>query len=530
MRTKRRRVEELVASTSSEALKKAAERLTGSNTNEKISVESALALYIDMDLSMRQYNMMRKVVNSIHKDCFPSYYMIAESKKKILPDDIQLTESSAEVPLQKILDKTVRSILDVNDIDTNNDIVLECKWGFDGSSGHSVYKQKFQDEEASDEFMFVTSFVPLRLLDWADDQIVWENDRHSSWRLCRPLKIIFTKENPSIIQSVRDSINTEIEGLDTYNYISKNKNLNVHYKMQLTMIDGAVLNVLSGNSSSSTCALCGAKPSEMSSLSIFERPVNEQCYQYGLSTLHAWIKCFECILHISYKQPIKKWRVVGKEDKDQVAEQKRSIQAKFKSEMGLIVDKVKTGYGTTNDGNTARRFFSNVELSAQITNVDVSLIKNFSIILRTLSSGHYIHTSNFEKLLKDTALLYFKLYPWYYMPATVHKILVHGIDFIKYSTIPIGMLSEEAIETSHKIIRNARLKHTRKRSRIASMGDLLNYLILQSEPSISMHSQKILLRKSDINDLKEYLVTKERFQSIKTANLVESESDDSDSC
>lgn len=116
------------------------------------------------------------------------------------------------------------------------------------------------------------------------------------------------------------------------------------------------------------------------------------------------------------------------------------------------------------------------------------------------------------------------------MPSTVHKILVHGIDFIKYSTIPIGMLSEEAIETSHKIIRNARLKHTRKISRIASMEDLINYLILQSEPSISMHSQKILLRKSDINDLKEYLVTKERFQSIKTANLVESESDDSDSC
>ena len=247
--------------------------------------------------------MMRKVVNYIHKDCFPSYYMIADAKKKILPDDIQLTESSAEVPLQKILDKTVRSILDVNDIDTNNDIVLECKWGFDGSSGHSVYKQKFQEEEASDEFMFVTSFVPLRLLDWGDDQIVWENDRHSSWRLCRPLKIIFTKENPSVIQSVRDSINTEIEGLDTYNYISKNKNLNVHYKMQLTMIDGAVLNVLSGNSSSSTCALCGAKPSEMNSLSIFERPVNEQCYQYGLSTLHSWIKCFEYIFHISYKQP-----------------------------------------------------------------------------------------------------------------------------------------------------------------------------------------------------------------------------------
>ena len=39
-----------------------------------------------------------------------------------------------------------------------------------------------------------------------------------------------------------------------------------------------------------------------------------------------------------------------------------------------------------------------------------------------------------------TTLLYFELYSWYYMPSTAHKILVHGIDFVKYSTIRIGML------------------------------------------------------------------------------------------
>ncbi|KAK4884126.1 hypothetical protein RN001_000397 [Aquatica leii] len=42
--------------------------------------------------------------------------------------------------------------------------------------------------------------------------------------------------------------------------------------------------------------------------------------------------------------------------------------------MGLLVDKPKPGYGSTNDGNTARKFFSNP----------------FFIILRMLSSGFTI--------------------------------------------------------------------------------------------------------------------------------------------
>lgn len=436
--------------------------------------------------------MLRKVVNTVHQDCFPSYYLIAEAKKKLIPNDIHVSETSAEVPLQNILDKTAHSILNMNDFQTKNDLILECKWGFDGSSGHSVYKQKFENHDATDEFVFVTSFVPLRLLDWGDEKVVWQTDKHSSWRLCRPIKIMFTKENRNVINTVREQLQHEIETLDTYFYNSKNKSLNVHYRMKLTMIDGAVLSVINGSRSNSTCVLCGAKPSEMNDTLIFERTVNEQCYQYGLSTLHAWIKCFECLLHIAYKQSIKKWRISGREMEQKVEENKKTIQEKFKSEMGLIVDMVKTGYGTSNDGNTARRFFSNVELSARITGLDKTIITSFSIILRTISCGLHINVPNFEKLLKETALLYFKLYPWYYMPATVHKILIHGIDFIKYSTIPIGMLSEEALESSHKIIRNARLRHTRKRSRVDCNKDLIVYLIIQSEPSFSIHSQKNL--------------------------------------
>lgn len=241
------------------------------------------------------------------------------------------------------------------DFETKNDVVLECKWGFDGSGGHSVYKQKYENQNSSDEFLFVTAFVPLRIRDWATEEILWENDRHSSCRFCRPLKIIYTKETPDVINAVKRSIDAEIQYLRSFGYVKRN--FNVHFEMKLTMIDGAVLNVLNNNKSSSCCVLCGAKPSQMNSALVFEREVDEECLKYGLSTLHGWIKCFECIIHIAYKLPIKTWRSAGEEQNDIVKQNKIKIQEKFKREMGLIVDRIKTGFGTSNDGNTARRFF-----------------------------------------------------------------------------------------------------------------------------------------------------------------------------
>ncbi|XP_017481320.1 PREDICTED: uncharacterized protein LOC108370503 [Rhagoletis zephyria] len=262
-RTKRRRVDELVVSTSAEALKKAAEKISESSNSGTLSVEKALALYVDMDISYREYNMMRNVVNGVHKNCFPSYYSIVEAKKKLIPDGIEVSETSVHVPLQAILDKTSNSILKKLEFGAESDVILECKWGFDGSSGHSVYKQKFESQDATDEFLFVTSFVPLRIVEGKNEKIVWQNSKHSSQRLCRPLKILFAKENPRLIMEVKDNIQREIENLTTYVYNNDKKKINVQYRLKLTMIDGTVLNAIHGHKSCATCVLCGAKPTQM---------------------------------------------------------------------------------------------------------------------------------------------------------------------------------------------------------------------------------------------------------------------------
>lgn len=42
------------------------------------------------------------------------------------------------------------------------------------------------------------------------------------------------------------------------------------------------------------------------------------------------------------------------------------------------------------------------------------------------------------------------LHGWYYMPASVHKLLVYGEVIIRYALVSIGQLFEKAQEAIHK--------------------------------------------------------------------------------
>lgn len=100
------------------------------------------------------------------------------------------------------------------------------------------------------------------------------------------------------------------------------------------------------------------------------------------------------------------------------------------------------GKGTTNDGNTARRFFKNAELTSAITNVDLQLIKRFGVILKTMSRSYDINLEKFEDYTLETAEFMFRCTPvpevLYRPAASVHKILIHGTDVIRSALLPIG--------------------------------------------------------------------------------------------
>ncbi|KAH9636834.1 hypothetical protein HF086_017077 [Spodoptera exigua] len=222
--------------------------------------------------------------------------------------------------------------------------------------------------------------------------------------------------------------------------------------------------------------------------SLAQKENNEEVFQYGMSFLHAWIRSMECLLHIAYRLDFKKWSCRG-DDKEKISLRKSAIQQAFKKECGLLINVVKQGVGTTNDGNTARRFFRDAETTARITGIDKDLIES------------------------------------------IHKLLVHGSDIIKhFGAIPIGKLSEEVAEARNKDFRKYRESHSRKVSRTATNEDIIHNLLLSSDPKITslrprMVKQNIMVLSPKVKELLLIFPTESDIDFIDVDNLQDSHSD-----
>ncbi|CAH1956324.1 unnamed protein product [Acanthoscelides obtectus] len=240
----------------------------------------------------------------------------------------------------------------------------------------------------NDEFLFLIVMTPLRLIDMETNKVLWKNESPSSTLYCRPIKFLFKKENADLVRNTEKEIITKIENTIPIEIKTKEgHSYIIDVDMMLTMLDGIVGDVLSETNSTMKCIICGATPKDMNTLAGINRPPNVDNYRFGLSTLHCWIRFFECLLHIEYRLPIKSWQVRGPENKAIVEANKKRIQAEFRAKLSLLVDNPKPGYGSSNDGNTARIFFHNPQTSSDITGVDRELIEKFAIILGVLASG-----------------------------------------------------------------------------------------------------------------------------------------------
>lgn len=165
---------------------------------------------------------------------------------------------------------------------------------------------------------------------------------------------------------------------------------------------------------------------------------------------------------------------------------------------GLKVDKPKSGRsGTSNDGHIARRAFSNTDLFADCLGLNRQLVSNFKTILIALSCYLPINEQRFEKFCTSTAELYINYYPWYPMPSTIHKILIHGTQIISTSVLPVGTLGEEASEARNKDYKSFRQSHARKHNRQANLEDVFLRAMDTSDVVISsIHLDKRIKQKN----------------------------------
>lgn len=113
------------------------------------------------------------------------------------------SETTAQVSLAALLEHTANRLVRIesgrisdylaSQTLESDQLTFICTWGFDGSSGQSLYKQNFSDAASSDSHLFATTVVPLQLVNQTG-HIYWENPTPQSIRFCRPLHLSSLKK------------------------------------------------------------------------------------------------------------------------------------------------------------------------------------------------------------------------------------------------------------------------------------------------------------------------------------------------
>lgn len=318
-RSKRRKITSICNTYESSLIQKASEKYSKIKCNnsdrDSALFNGALAMFMDLKLSRSKYEDLRSYNEMmLGAKFYPPYQKILEGEKDCYPEEITVDEKGASVRLQSLLNHTSKRILLSLEIRGDNETQYELigKWGMDGSTGQQIFNQKWQNEEyleyVDEKSVFMISFVPLQLVSIRSEKVIWKNERPSSIRYCRPIQFEFVKENKENVDKEYRNICEQIQNLSPTEVELKNSvKVVIKYKLLCTMVDGKVVNILTNQASSRSCNICKAKPKDMNNLS-YVRSIkpDEQKYNFGLSTLHCWMRFMECLLHISYNLDFKK--------------------------------------------------------------------------------------------------------------------------------------------------------------------------------------------------------------------------------
>ena len=73
------------------------------------------------------------------------------------------------------------------------------------------------------------------------------------------------------------------------------------------------------------------------------------------------------------------------------------------------------------------------------------------------------------------------IYPEVSVSPTVHLVLVHSPEILDRIEYNFGKKTEESMERSNKVVRHARMDHSRKKGRIENMVDMVHWCMEDSD-------------------------------------------------
>lgn len=211
------------------------------NVSSKYTPSEALSFIISNNFTKHQYEAIYKGAKLHNCNLYPNYKEIVNAKKAAYPCGIEVSEKSCEIPLQSLLQHTTSRLLEALQLplssnEEENKFILMCKYGFDGSSGQSTYKQAWSEDNLNDQSLFTTSIAPLQLKNVVNGKILWENPRPSSTRFCRPLRIQWLRESKEVIKKEKQWMDDQISRLEPVSEL----NSTINFSIKLTMIDSKV--------------------------------------------------------------------------------------------------------------------------------------------------------------------------------------------------------------------------------------------------------------------------------------------------
>ena len=156
--------------------------------------------------------------------------------------------------------------------------------------------------------------------------------------------------------------------------------------------------------------------------------------------------------------------------------------------------------GTTTTGNVARQLLHNKDNRRHIINempedhrerID-KFGMHLSVIIRVLSSKLRVNVKAYKEHCKEFYLFLLSSFTddqgesWVNITPSLHKVLSHSWELIESNDEHgLGSFDESGLEGNNKILRNIRLRLSRKTSQTHNLIDTLNRMWISSDPNIN---------------------------------------------
>ena len=484
----------------------------------KIKDGEALAYYVKNRQSRIRYNNMRKKCQEQNAPIWPSYYKLNREQRRTYPDGMIVTDYLAQNSLQSMLERTVQRLLlvpgvqeRIAEIKKNANgkkvtLTFRYKWGFDGTLGGNVYREGTGSAEANmveNILLSQMAFLELRCVETGE--LVTRNQFANSSSGMRPLRISFEPESVENVHVEHERITREAAAVTP---IDIDEGVSVAFEDFPTLFDGKALAYIHGEASQ-VCHLCGHGPVDMSIPGKPHPITNPKGKRNGLTNLHAGPRFMEFCLHISYYLWWLRWsiRYADEGQRQDIDDRKCSVHWVLYFFLGILVDKVKKSGGTSNDGNTARAFFENPELTADLLELPRDFVCSLALLWKIIRSSHEVDLEKVKLAVQRFQTSFFTHFrdltntdrrregiTWFYIASSVHRLSEHLVELLEACPFPPGMLSEEGSESNNKIVRFIREHLTRKMSRRQTMEDLNHRLIAMSDPVVLHYNRETTLK------------------------------------